>query len=116
MLGDRDIDGRTGEQRRDRERELPCQHVLLPVFRSAVAAGRREADQRAFLRDCSSSYLNETLSLVRNATALPFSITKSCSTTSATRRSRSVREARVIATIAASSHDLVLVPISSRTL
>src|SRR5688500_9319350 len=63
-----------------------------------------------------SSYLNETLSLVRKASTLPFSITRSCSTTSATRRSRSVREARRIAAAAASSQDFGLVPISSRTL
>src|SRR5690606_36073280 len=36
-----------------------------------------------------SSYLNETLTLVRKASTLPLFITRSCSTTSATRRSRS---------------------------
>src|SRR3954471_23342096 len=62
------------------------------------------------------SYLNETLSLVRKASTLPFSITRSCWMTSATRRSRRLRDASLIAEVAASSQDFWLVPISSRTL
>src|SRR5215472_13097542 len=74
--------------------------------------GRRQRGpgQRSF------SYLNESWSLVRYVIAPPSSRWMSCLTTSATRRSRIVSPAVLTASAAASSHDVLLVPITSITL
>ena len=53
----------------------------------------------------SSSYLNETFSFTRYCSSLPFLISMSCSTTSATRNSRNVLAARSTALLAARSQD-----------
>src|SRR4051812_33457090 len=57
-----------------------------------------------------SSYLNETLTLLRYAVTTPFSITTSSSATSATRRSRSDDAARSTADAVARSQLSGLVP------
>jgi len=56
------------------------------------------------------SYLKDTFTLVRYAETLPLSITRSCSTTSATRKSRSDSPARSTDALAAFSQESVLVP------
>src|SRR6266571_7567785 len=61
-------------------------------------------------------YLKDNSTRVRYAFTLPCSTFKSCFTTSAIRRSRSVPDAVSTAFFAASSHDFVLVPITSTTL
>jgi hypothetical protein len=53
-----------------------------------------------------SSYLNDSASLVRNATTFPCSTFKSIFVTSATRRSLSDLAAVSTARVAASSHDV----------
>src|SRR5262249_36789839 len=64
----------------------------------------------------SYSYLNESCSLVRYVIIPPSSRWMSCLTTSATRRSRIVAPAVLTASAAASSHDVLLVPMTSITL
>ena len=61
-----------------------------------------------------SRNLNDNESLVLNAATLPSSILRSWEITSAILRSVSVWLARLMATIAASSQDFSLVPITSR--
>src|SRR5712672_329804 len=60
-------------------------------------------------------YLKDRRTRARYAFTLPFSTFRSVFTTSATRRSRSVRAAVSTAFFAASSQDFVLVPITSVT-
>src|SRR6266536_6270722 len=62
------------------------------------------------------SYLKDNCTRARYAVTLPFSTFRSVFTTSATRKSRSVRAAVSTAFRAASSQDFVLVPIISVTL
>src|ERR1700736_2714092 len=62
-----------------------------------------------------SSYLKDSRSLVLNTPPPPSSTCRSCSTTSATRRSRSDLRAVFTAVTAASSQDWVLVPMTSMT-
>src|SRR5258708_5823011 len=62
------------------------------------------------------SYLKDNCTRARYAVTLPFSTFRSVFTTSATRKSRSVRAAVSTAFLAASSQDFVLVPIISVTL
>src|SRR4029077_10052580 len=61
-------------------------------------------------------YLKENCTRARYAVTLTFSTFRSAFTTSATRKSRSVRAAVSTAFLAASSQDFVLVPIISVTL
>src|SRR5439155_12699656 len=61
-------------------------------------------------------YLKDNCTRARYAVTLPFSTFRSVFTTSATRKSRSVRAAVSTAFLAASSQDFVLVPIISVTL
>src|SRR6266513_715823 len=61
------------------------------------------------------SYLKDNCTRARYAVTLPFSTFRSVFTTSATRRSRSVRAAVSTAFLAASSQDFVLVPMTSVT-
>src|SRR5258708_36546964 len=62
------------------------------------------------------AYLKDNCTRARYAVTLPFSTFRSVFTTSATRKSRSVRAAVSTAFLAASSQDFVLVPIISVTL
>src|SRR5208337_667504 len=106
------------------ESEDAADHRARPKasFERASRSIRRGWSSRAgFVSPCPGrqslpSYLNETLSLVRYASTLPLSITRSCSTTSATRKSLRLRAARSTAARAARSHDSSLVPTSSTTL
>src|SRR3954462_7537766 len=93
-----------------------CRAPLGPGATRGQEVRCRVNEGRYFFLPLPGSYLNETLSLVRNASTLPFSMTRSCWITSATRRSRRLRDASLIAEVAASSQDFWLVPISSRTL
>src|SRR4029077_2074073 len=105
--------GREGGDRGARGRVLSSH----PCHREEPWGVRRDAPWLAMMAQLSlPSYLKDTLSLVRKASTLPFSITRSCSTTSATRMSLRLREARSIAALAAFSHESLLVPTSSITL
>src|SRR5204863_7627025 len=86
-------------------REPACRDLSPAIVSDGVRIGQSDP-----------SYLNETRSLVRNVTAPPSPTSRSCCTTSATRRSRTDSPARFTAIVAASSHDWLLVPMISMTL
>src|SRR5215831_1169701 len=75
-----------------------------------IAVGPRVAANRD-----QASYLNESWTRARNATALPPSTFMSSLDTSAMRRSRSDLLAVVTAFLTASSHEVALVPMTSMT-
>src|SRR5206468_6383287 len=83
-----------------------------------VDAGRprRPLSKQALSSPAHPSYLKDNCTQARYAVTLPFSTFRSVFTTSATRKSRSVRAAVSTAFRAASSQDFVLVPIISVTL
>src|SRR5215472_15012902 len=78
--------------------------------------GDQEAKRMSEFYQSAPSYLNESSSLIRYVNGFPASRWMSCSTTRATRRSRRLFDAVVIAAAAAFSQDSVLVPITSITL
>src|SRR6266446_4527216 len=82
--------------------------------RLVITLRRLQSKQASLLTH--PSYLKDNCTRARYAVTLPFSTFRSVFTTSATRKSRSVRAAVSTAILAASSQDFVLVPIISVTL
>src|SRR5215208_8389388 len=91
----------------------PC--PALPATLAALMVPK--ATRSAHDAQSPGSYLNDSFNLTRYDSTFPSSVMfTSCSTTSATRRSRKVSAARSMAALAAFSQESVLVPTSSMTL
>src|SRR5262245_56704121 len=88
-------------------RRVTCKRFRVNPWEGAGPARRRNG---AYF-----SYLNDTFTRARKAVTFPFSIVTSSRVTSATRRSRRLLAAVWTAFLAASSHEVLLVPTSSVT-
>src|ERR1700733_14504134 len=97
--------------RRAEDLTQPLFQMRLPYGRTVYrAASLHHNDDSTPPVDHSPSYLKDTRSLVRKVIGSPSARLMSCWMTSATRRSRRLCRAVLMADVAASSHDSVLVP------